>query len=131
MAEELYGEAVDWDPKLAVALAGLGRIALARRDSDRAALYLERARAEQPEVSEVLYALGHLLLSSREVRTSLHSSEKCRRLVDAATARLLSLTVAGPRDPRCPTPALKIGGVCPSPEPRPDDSKRRRGWPAC
>ncbi len=59
MAEELYGEAVDWDPKLAVALAGLGRIALARRDSDRAALYLERARAEQPEVSEVLYALGH------------------------------------------------------------------------
>jgi tetratricopeptide (TPR) repeat protein len=57
-AEALFARAARLDPRNAVALAGLGQIALARRDYFRAADYLERALAAQPQAAALRYPLA-------------------------------------------------------------------------
>jgi tetratricopeptide (TPR) repeat protein len=57
-AEECWLQAVQWDPRNADALLGLGRLALNRNQAGEAVKWLERAAEASPEALEPVYNLG-------------------------------------------------------------------------
>ncbi|MGH7805683.1 MAG: tetratricopeptide repeat protein, partial [Candidatus Binatia bacterium] len=57
-AESAFQAALDREPGLVVAVAGLGEVALARRQYPEAVRLLEEARAKQPEATQIQQALG-------------------------------------------------------------------------
>ena len=58
VAELAFTSALSWEPGLPVALAGVGRAALAHGDYARAVDYLERALAREPLASALHYPLS-------------------------------------------------------------------------
>jgi tetratricopeptide (TPR) repeat protein len=57
-AEQCWKQAVQWDPRNADALLGLGRLALNRNQAGEAVAWLERAAESSPQALEPVYNLG-------------------------------------------------------------------------
>lgn len=77
IAELAFTAALSWEPRLPVALAGVGRSALAQGDYARAVDYLERALAIEPQASALHYPLSAAYRGLGDVaRADAHERER-------------------------------------------------------
>jgi tetratricopeptide (TPR) repeat protein len=79
-AEQCWRQAVQWDPKNADALLGLGRLALNRNEAGEAVTWLERAATSSPQALDPVYNLARAYRLLGKTAEAKHFDELAAKL---------------------------------------------------